>query len=163
MEEYQQRFPFEVDKMGSSFAVSPMFLSTTFTNSKLKNKIENFESPIFNSFDLLKHGTNHQELGGNIGLVKEEDFTLDSSDAMRSDHNNQIQSSLHPQLDISFEPTAGFKLQDQGFGFPQITRSRGPSFNLGRGRLGSEDQFTGNFDLLTYMRHVSFFFSLKNS
>jgi hypothetical protein len=156
MEEYQQRFPFEVDKMTTGFSVSPMFLSSNFTNSKLKNKIENFESPIFNSFDLLKTGVQFQEPTGTIGLVEKDDFTLDSSDAMRSDHNNQLQGPIHPQLDISFEPALGFKPQEQTFGFPQITRSRGPSFNLGRGRLGSEDQFTGNFDLSNYMRQVTF-------
>jgi hypothetical protein len=155
MEEYHQRFSFEVEKLAPSFSVSPLLMSSTFNPSKLNNKIENFESPVFNAFDLLKTGIHYPDVGGNIGLPKEDDFTLDSSEPMRSDHHNQINIPTHPQLDISFEPSLGFKPQEQTFGFPQITRSRGPSFNLGRGRLGSEDQFSGNFDLLTYMRQVS--------
>jgi hypothetical protein len=154
MEDFQQRAAFEVEKFVTNMFISPLLQPISFDPLRMRNRIENFESPFFTSFDLLKSNFHFPEQTPGVPLHKDDDFALDSNVNLKSELPSHVYTqSMQPQLDISFDPTAIFKPQDPFLGFNQISRSRGPSFNLGRGRLGSEDMFNGNNDLLSFFKH----------
>jgi hypothetical protein len=155
MEEFTQRLAFDLDKL-NNMLISPMLLPTNLDITKMRNTIQNFESPMFNYNDLLKTNLSFQEPHGLIALPKEDDFRLDSHEQVKIEQPHAAQQTQmeQPQLDITFDAPNPLKQVEQLANFGNISRSRAPSFNIGRPRLESEDLFNGTFDFLNILRNV---------
>lgn len=163
MEDFQQRLALDLDKL-NNLLISPMLLPTNIDISKMRNTIQNFESPMFTYNDLLKTNLSFHEPLGIVALPKEDDFRLDSSEQVKVEqpHATQQTQIEQPQLDITFDAPNALKPIEQLVNFNTISRSRAPSFNVGRPRLESEDLFNGTFDFLNILRNVKLSFSEPN-
>lgn len=161
MEEFPQRLGLDLEKLNNLF-ISPMLIPANFDISKMRNSIQNIESPLFTYNDLLKTNLSFPEPLGLVSLPKEDDFRLDNAEQVKVEQpiNTNQNHIEQPQLDITFEVPNHLKPFEQLVNFNQITRSRGPSFHFGRERLASEDLFGGTFDFLNYFRNVISVFNI---
>jgi len=162
MEDFQApQWPFDAEKFTTTF-LTP---STSFQGARQFNKerLEAFLSPIITSAQAMKPGLAIFDRSSFLPMGKDDDFALDSADNLKVEHQESNTHFYHgqgnqPQLDIMLEPTASDRLRvDFGLDSYQISRSRGPSFNLSKERRGSEDFFGMNLDFLKFFHNVSLF------
>lgn len=158
MEDFQApQWPFDAEKFTNAF-LTP---TTSFRDSRQYNKerLEAFLSPIITSAQAMKPGLALFDRSSFLPMGKDDDFALDSADNLKVEHQESTNNFYHnqsnqAQLDIMLEPTARDRLHvDFGLDSYQISRSRGPSFNLSKERRGSEDFFGMNLDFLKFFHN----------
>lgn len=158
MEDFQApQWPFDAEKFTTTF-LTP---STSFQGARQfqKERLEAFLSPIITSAQAMKPNLAMFDRGSFLPMGKDDDFALDSADNLKVEHQESNTHFYHnqgnqAQLDIMLEPTTSDRLRvDYGLDSYQISRSRGPSFNLSKERRGSEDFFGMNLDFLKFFHN----------
>jgi hypothetical protein len=154
MENFSFRPSYDNERTPNAF-LNPMATYSSNDHTKNSFKFEGFTNSNQRNQDFTKNRFNPYENSTFLAYNKEDEYFLDANDHTKADgfshdyHNFGSQGHQEMSFDIPFSS----KMQDYSIDSYRINRSRGPSFNLDRGRKGSEDIFSHGFDLLNYFKN----------
>jgi hypothetical protein len=124
-------------------------------HTKASFKFDSFTNSLQGNNDYVKNRFNPYENTSFLPFNKEDEYFIDANDQAKTEAFSPDYPNFSSQghQDMGFDMHTSTKMQDYSVDSYRINRSRGPSFNLGRGRKNSEDLFAHGFDLMNYFKN----------
>jgi hypothetical protein len=154
MENFSFRPSYDTERVPNAFFNS-MATYSGHDHAKTSFKFEGYTNSIQGNHDYTKNRFNPYENSNFQAYNKEDDYFPDANDQRKIDSFPQEYQNFGSQghLEMGFDLPISSKMQDYSIDSYRINRSRGPSFNMDRGRKGSEDIFSHGFDLINYFKN----------